>query len=498
MRENNPIYGYSFNEFLNIAERANLGIKREPKPDVGGGFQVNIMFNFYSSLKKYSDALSSHYLEIGPNANHILDNIELKVHKLNYLTGMLAEINGAQSLIFKNEKGEFEHAFFEFADLSDAEYKDVYKLSQSDIQPYLITLNRYITMVKDVIEGIKKNTEATLQSDLPIPRGLRIKPEDSTLELPDKYFDYLVAKNGVNNLKLQFKPVEDEYGGYDHISYDEESETKTYYDRDYETGDYTETKKVFSHQLLEVLVQELFKFKSLVDQSLAQTNTASDAIFYVEKLVSRLKYLLQLSQTSSFLVKYENIVKALKACLRFLYEKYPAYCPSADFLISEILKDSLLVLEKPKESLLIEPKNPPMFRWTKEPNQRLTILLHELLSGRFIEKIDLTLFAKVFEGGFTDHKPAIKWIDKPRSGAAVNKVSLLYLFKSLADAELIDIRYDTPEMIGRLEYIFTDVNGGRLTNWIQSKKSIRDIKGKTPEREEIDRIVSLLTSELAI
>ncbi len=498
MRVNNDQYGYRFNEFLNIAERASLAVKRGSKPDVEGEFQETLLFNFHSSLKRYSDSLSSHYLEIGPDINSRLERVEHKIHRLNYLSGMLAEINGIQSLISKNEKGQLEHAYFEFVDLSDPEYKIDRQLSQSDIQPYLVTLNRYVTMVKETIEGIKQNTEATAQADLPMSADRRPKPEDSTLDIPDKYLDYLVAKNGVAILKHAFRPTDDEREGFDHVDYNEETETKTYYDRDYETGEYIETKRVFAEQILRILLHEVNNFKSLVDHSIAATKSAEEARFYVDKLASRLKYLVKLSKTNKSAAKYENINKALKACIRFLYEKYAGFCPEQDIMVIEILKESKLVLDKPKQELLGQPKSPRMFRWRKEPNQRLTVLLHELLSGSFIEKMELALFAKVFEGGYTDHRPGIKWIDKPKNNAGINKVTLLYLFKRLAEAELIDLDYDSPEMVGRLEYIFIDSNGGRLKNWTQSKKSVKDGVGQTPQRKEIDRIVSLLASESAI
>lgn len=498
MRVNNDQYGYSFNEFLNIAERASLALKIESKPDSEGEFQETVLFNYHSSLKKYSDSLSSHYLEIGPSINNILERIELKLHRLNYLSGMLAEIKGIQSLIARNEQGQFEHAYFEFADLSDPEYKTDKHLTQSDIQPYLTTLNRYVKMVKDTIGGIKKNTEATTQEDLPIPMNRRPKQEDATLDIPDKYLDYLVSKNGIAILKQAFRPTNDEYEGFDHIDYDEETETKTYYDRDYETGEYIESKRVFSEQILRILLHEVNNYKSLVDQSIAATKSAEEAKFYVDKLASRLKYLVKLSATNKLATKYENINKALKACIRFLYEKYEGFCPEQDETVIEILKESKLILDKPKQELLGQPKSPRMFRWIKEPNQRLTVLLHELLSGSFIEKVELPLFAKVFEGGYTDHRPGIKWIDKPRNNTGVNKVNLLYLFKRLAHADLIDIEYDSPEMIGRLEYIFTDSSGGRLKNWTQSKKSVKDGLRETTQRKEIDKIVSLLASRSTI
>lgn len=175
---------------------------------------------------------------------------------------MLAEINGTQSLISRNEKGHFEHAYFEFVDLSDRENLTDIPLSQSDIQPHLASLYRYVNMVKETIEGIKQNIEATAQADLPVPVNLRSKPEDSTLEIPEKYFDYLVVKNGVGIIKYQFLPTEDERKGYDGVSYNENTETKTYYERNYETGDYDETKVVFSQLLLRILYKEVHNFKS--------------------------------------------------------------------------------------------------------------------------------------------------------------------------------------------------------------------------------------------
>lgn len=498
MRVNNDQYGYSFNEFLNIAERASLGLKREPKPDVEGEFQEAILFNYHSSLKKYSDSLSARYLEIGPSISGILERIELKIHKLNYLTGMLAEVNGTQSLISRNEKGQFEHAYFEFVDLSDQENLSDTPLSQSDIQPYLITLNRYINMVKETIEGLKTNIDATAQSDLPVPPNLRSKPEDSTLDIPEKYFDYLIVKNGVGIIKHQFLPTDDEREGYDGISYDEKTETKTYYERNYETGDYDETKVVFSQLLLRILYKEVNNFKSLVDEKIAATKNIEEVQFYIELLVSRLKYLIEISKIDKTALKYENIHKALKACIRYVHEKYAQFCPEPDLLVLEILKESRLSLDKPKQMLLSEPKSPSMFRWTKVPNERLTFLLHDQLSGSFIEKIDLVAFAKIFEGGHPEHRPGIKWIDKSKNNTGVNKVNLLYLFKRLAEEELIDQKFESPEMVGKLGYIFVDSKGKRLKNWTQSRKSINDGVSSTPQRKEIDRIVSLLASESAI
>lgn len=65
-----------------------------------------------------------------------------------------------------------------------------------------------------------------------------------------------------------------------------------------------------------------------------------------------------------------------------------------------------------------------MFRWTKVPNERLTFLLHDQLSGSFIGKIDLALFVKIFEGGHLEHRPGIKWIDKSKNNTGVKIVWL--------------------------------------------------------------------------
>jgi len=119
----------------------------------------------------------------------------------------------------------------------------------------------------------------------------------------------------------------------------------------------------------------------------------------------------------------------------------------------------------------------------------LTTILHTGLNENFIEKIELTEFAKAFDGGSPERPLGIRWIDKPRSNATVNKVTLLYLFKKLSEAGLIDSWPGTEILQRKLEYVFTDGKGNKLQNWAQSVKNIQVSKTVTHRKKEIDTLV---------
>jgi hypothetical protein len=230
--------------------------------------------------------------------------------------------------------------------------------------------------------------------------------------------------------------------------------------------------------------------------NLTQALTKKKIKLSIEIWLSKLSYLKTALSKGRLFKKYENLTRPIEGLILFLYEKYPTFCPKPDSFAAKLLaKPDNYNLPIATQLALPKTNNPGVFQWQGKDPTRLSLLLHEKLNKRFIKEINLEQFHVVFSGGLPEKVPSITWIDKTPNDKHTSKVTLLYLFRKLSDAKLIDVSFNSQEMLKKLSFIFRDHEGNTLENFIQSKKNLDDgKKGQTSVKRELDEIVKLLLS----
>jgi hypothetical protein len=498
MNYEGPRTGYNFRGFLDLVQKANLTLKIESNP-TGDDTQEEIRFNYFDSVEKYTQSLSSNLRSASEELEGTLFQKYEKLKKLDYLTRYLTEIEFTEKMISKDSAGLLEHMEFNFVNVSENDELKTKILTYFDAQKFLQVLDLFLFKCKVYLTGLYNNITASNQSDLPLPASMVPDLNESTLFNPLNYMEYLISRNGIINLRQKFIPSDEDYDGYEQLSYDPVTETKTWGDMDQETGEWDTYTQTFSNVLLSKLWYEFNICRTLIDGHVNGLPNEESTVFFFKLTLDKLRYLLIYFDSQSNIIKYKDVPRAIRGLIKYCYEKYKSFCPDPekDEIFIACLKDSKLYQLSPAPQVLqISAHRPGVFIWKDyEAAARLNTVLHDGLNTLFVSKVELTVFSQAFDGGNPQSPLSLKWIDKSKSGA-VNKVTLLYLFKGLEEKGLIECRFGTEMFLRKLEYVFKDSEGKTLKNWPQSLKSVRDGK-TTPQKKIIDQLVSKMADEKA-
>ncbi len=486
----------AFLDFLHLIDKAAVTYTREiVVVDGEEQSQPEIRFNLSSSLEKYRLALTNSFSNSCDDIEASIDEIYNKLEKLNLLSRYIIEVDVLQSMLGK-EGTQYRHIYFSFSNLSEGEFaSDV--MDESQFQEYYYWMDLFIQKARSFLHYLKHTVEITRQNEFPIPSRMLPNPNASSLENPLASFDFLLTKNGISILRYRFIPSQDDEYYYPDVSYDKLTEIKTIADRDPETGEWDERKVQFKDELFNWCFKEYNISKQFIDERILKAVNRAEITLFIEVLISRLKYLREITSKNKEAKKYVDLPGPIDALIRFLFEKYPSFCPSYkdDLVITSVLlPTSSPQLNAASVPAFPTPRNPGVFKWIKGEPIRLTTLLHAKLNNKFISDTPLEFFHRAFSGDVHDKPLGIKWIDKPSSGAHVNKVSLLYLFKRMNEVGLIDTTFEENDFTKKLEFVFADPGGNRLENWTLSKKSVQAAKKMTFAKREIESIILLLNS----
>lgn len=494
---NNFNYSYSAREFAELINSASMTLLIE-KDAANGEKLERIKFRYYDTPEKHERSLSLLLSKTISEIGDGLSDLYYKLDKLNYLSRHLIDIQSLSMLFKIDESGNIEHVNFSFSNLSEDESDQKVTYGQECIQQYLSTALRYQKKAENFLIEMKRNIEVIAQQDIPLPVDMLPKSFTSTITQPEKFFDYLIHWQGLDNMKTNFIPTADDADYYEQVSYDAETETKVvgYWDPNEQEFETTTTK--FADLLLNKLYAEYYITVDLIDQHVNSCKTEDEIKLFLKILVGRLRFLLAYGDKKEAVKKYDNIRNAIKAIVRYIFDKYGAFCPKQDEVIKKIVDASkLFSSEQPEIKFIPQSTSPTMFNW-KSPNpDALTLPLHTMLNKNFIADIDHLTFAQIFSGGSPDRPIGIRWIDKPSNNSIINKVTLLYLFKLLSENDLIEPDFESPEMMRKIAFIFSDSQGGRIENLHQSKKNVKTTKTTTHRKKELEEIVEHLTATAA-
>lgn len=489
--EEQPKLVYAFKDFIEVIEDASASYHEITANN--SGVTGETRFNMFPSIDKYQVSLKSIFSRMVREIDESVNERYAKLEKLNLLSRHLIEVKSLQDL-YHTGSGNITHQAFTFSNLATSSELKKTIIEQEQVQGYLSAGFNMVIKIQRYIEELKHNVELTRQEDFVLPASMAPDPNESSLENPMAYFEYLIAKNGVFRLLNDFKPSEDDYG-YGYIGYDEETQTKTSEEQDPETGEWETLSYKFADHLYSILVRQFNKAKDCMDTAVHKFTNKKGIKLAIELWLSQLTYLKTALDQNKYLKKYEVMGKPVEAMIRYLYEKYGSFCPKPNKLAQTLLeKSKLYELPEAKQLALPQAIQPGMFRWLKGDPQRNSFLLHGALNKSFIQDTTLDDFHVIFAGGYPDESFKIRWIDRTPNGKHINKVTLLYLFKQLADKGLIDIPFDSKEMFVRLSRIFVDGKGQMLNNLPQSKANVLNAKKEdTDAKSEIDKMIRALT-----
>ena len=489
--EEQPRLVYSFKDFIEVIESAAVTYHQIDLPE-GDTLTGEIRFNLFSSIEKYQSSLKNIFSRMVKEMDEAVKNRYPKLEKLNFLSLHITEVAALKDL-FQTKSGKTTHQTFTFNNLTVDEQLNKIVLKQDELQLFLNAGLNMVIKFQRHFDELKRNVELIKQEDFELPPSMNPDPNEATYDNPLAYFEYLISKNGVFKLLRDFKPSEDEYD-YGYVSYDDDTQTKNYEEQDLETGEWDTVTYKFSDHLYSILVKQFNQAKSFMDLAVNKAETKKRIKLSITLWISILTYLKGQVELNNNFKNYEILARPIKSLITYLYEKYGDFCPEPNKIAQELLKTSKQYqLPESKPLAIPQLSQPAMFRWTKGLAEKNSTTLHAVLNKNFIQNIELTDFHKAFSGGYPEHNYKIRWVDMTPNGKHTNKVTLLYLFKKLAGHGLIDLPFESPELIIRLGRIFQDHKGQPLVNLPQSKSGLSKAKKEfTHAKSQLDKVIAVL------
>lgn len=288
-------FKYNISKFINLISIAIIVYeldktvnKKEPK----------ILFNYCSSLKEYKTSLKSFYSLSTSELECTLNENSNKFDNLYLIIQLITELETSKKQLSKKSDGTFSHNRMEFIDSSKSFFKKQFKASYfhdyfNEMDFYIHKMHSFLLQLKDIIE--KTNQSEFIQS-----KYLLDNNEKTNEQKPLYFFENLFSRNGLLNLKSQFKPTVEDYQNYD-IDYDESTETITYnhYNFDTETNTFSHSKsiKTFTEYFKSLLFYEFNNCRKKIDEHINGLKKESQIKLFIKMTLNDINYL-------ALLIKY--------------------------------------------------------------------------------------------------------------------------------------------------------------------------------------------------
>ena len=254
-----------FNDFLNSVNRASVTFKVDSVTvDGKNDDSPDIRFNLQRTSEKYAENLANDFNRSCNEIENELDGTYLKSEKLYQLTRYIIEIESIQKLLTKGPDG-FIHKKFSFSNISKEEKYKVVTLCQDDFQEYYFWMDHYLQKMHDFLIQVRSSIEIIPQAEFKIPSSMLPDPNISSAEKPIAFFDYLLLRNGIAELRKSFMPSEDDYNFGPPFTYDKKTETITYHDQNPLTGEEEISTTSFKKILFNRTYKEFIEAKRLID-----------------------------------------------------------------------------------------------------------------------------------------------------------------------------------------------------------------------------------------
>jgi len=298
---------------------------------------------------------------------------------------------------------------------------------------------------------------------------------------PFAFFEFILSnKHGINSLKKEFFPSQEDLEYYGHkLSYNDSTEEKVLVTFNNISGEEEIEVYKFRDVLYERIKEEYSRCISIIDEEILVIQDNGRIGVYINVIFARLNYLRnKLKILSDVFIKYPELNKFPDALESLLKEKYSPY----------VIENTLQVESDNIEIKSISKKitatltNPGVFKWVKGDPNELNKKLYAFLSENRMIDSTIDAISMAFSGNDNGYPLKIKWIDNTKSNASVNKITLLYMFQKLSINGMIDCDFESKQMMSKLTYIFVDRNGQTLQNLNQSKAYLKSKKTNSTKK----------------
>jgi len=314
-----------FNDFLNSVKRASVTYKVDTIT-VDGKIEdsPDIRFNLQRTPEKYAENLAKDFNGSCNEIENQLDGTYLKSEKLYQLSRYIIEIGSIQKLLTQNPDG-FIHKNFSFSNISKEEKYKAVTLCQNDFQEYYYWMDYYLQKMHDFLTHMKSLTEIIPQAEFKIPSSMLPDPNGSSVERPFAFFEYLLLRNGIADLRRAFLPSEEDYNFGPPFTYDKKTETITYYEQNHITGEEETSTSSFEKVLLNRTAKEFIGSKRLIEEHVNILKSEEEIKLFFLRTVSSLRHFLKVIVKNKDLKKYNSNELSIKGLIRYCYDRYEPF-----------------------------------------------------------------------------------------------------------------------------------------------------------------------------
>lgn len=488
-------FGDEFGDFLQLVDRAAVTYKVNPL-EVDGKLDEtpDIRFNLQPNISKYIATLAKEFSSSCDDIEKMVDEVYIKSEKLNLLARFIIEIEASQRLLTYSASEGFKHGKFTFSNVSKEEKYQVLKMEEKDFQDYFYWMDHYLKKMHAYLLLLKNSTEIIPQSDFRLPASMITDVNASTIPKPFAFFEYLFQRNGIAHLRKAFIPSQDDYDYHPYIHYDAEAEVITTQEQDNETGEWEEYKQAFKDKLFNRVYKEFLKSRQLFDEYIDTLKTVDEIKLFISLSIGRLRYQLTTLDKNTDAKKYDFLPKPIKGLIKYIYERYEAFCPAKDEMIKELFStenQQQIQQVTPGKALPPVQRGVETFRTLKKTVEGFTLILHQqLIANNFISSdTDMEVLRNAFNGSRQDTPLKIRWLSKGKNGK-INKQTLFYLLNRLAAEGIIAEDTDNKTFLKRIHFIFVDDKGEPLQNLnVSNATSGKFIKDPTAAKQAIDAVI---------
>ena len=463
-----------FLDFAHLVEHADLVVD-------GTNSDFEFKFNGFTTSEAFENKLIQLFEENTEVIRSTVRNIVDKEGKLEEINFYIEELE-LMEINFKQDGDDLSHSNFKIK--PDSFSHDFKALTKSKfVQDCLSAIKSYIGKLLKNFKNFRDDIRMTSQSDFLLPEYLQPKSYDSSEAHPFRYFEYLIAENGITEFKNKLMTLPDDDDRH-HMKIDRTNEVITYYI--YENGEEKGNVKKVSDLIVKEIEYQTERTKELLNAASRKFTSLKDAQEYFKIQTPELKRLfhgIPNKHSVNSVLKQQLIILA-----EFIFNQFEEYIEKGqrpNSILENIIKFKTQVIKtfQPRRySYAFELQNISL--------EKLKVLSSIHLKSTYIIEEELPLFRNIFTCEIPERKLSkIHW--QARYNGKTSKQSLIYLFYAMQKAQLIKI--NTPdELKFKLPKFFCDADGVSLATSIQSNYyQFEKSKGHHPK---IDLLIQLLKS----
>ncbi len=461
-----------FLDFAHLVEHADLVVD-------GTNSDFEFKFNGFTTSEAFENKLIQLFEENTEVIRSTVRNIVDKEGKLEEINFYIEELE-LMEINCKQDGEDLCHSNFKIK--PDSFSHDFKALTKSKfVQDNLSLINFYISKLLRNFKSFRDDIRLTSQSDFPLPEYLQPKSYDSSEAHPFRYFEYLIAENGITEFKNKLMTLPDDDNRH-HMIIDRVNEVIIYYI--YEEGEEKELVKKVSDLIVKEVEDQAKHTKELLTAAARKFTSLKDAQDYFKIQTPELKrlfYGIPNKNSANTVLKQQLILIA-----EFILDQFNEFLGDRQKSILQKIID----YKKKANQTIIPKRYPYAFDLQQVSIDKLMDLSSTYLKSIYIKENELLLFKNVFTGEKAQNKlKRISW--QWLYNGHTSKKSLIYLFHKLQESQLI--KEITPtELKKRLILLFCNEDGTSFKTTIH--RNYKDFEVDNGDHPKIDRLIQHLKS----